>query len=123
MSTSRAERYDLVVIGSGRGGGPLAGAFGKAGRRIRVAKLPMSSVARALEGDETRGFMKAVVDADTRQILGATVPGLEGGEIATPFQIAKMGKLPYTTLRDGVFSHPTIAEALNNLFMAMERSA
>jgi pyruvate/2-oxoglutarate dehydrogenase complex dihydrolipoamide dehydrogenase (E3) component len=91
------------------------------GRRIRVARLPMSSVARALEVDETRGFMKAVVDAETGQILGATVLGLEGGEIATLFQIAMMGRLSYTALRDGIFSHPTLAEALNNLFTAMDR--
>jgi pyruvate/2-oxoglutarate dehydrogenase complex dihydrolipoamide dehydrogenase (E3) component len=90
------------------------------GRRIRVARLPMSSVARALEVDETRGFIKAVVDAETGQIVGATVLGVEGGEIATLFQIAMMGKLPYTALRDGVFSHPTLAEALNNLFTAMD---
>ena len=92
------------------------------GRRVRVAKLPMTSVARAIEVDETRGFMKAVVDADTNQILGATVLGMEGGEIATLFQIAMMGKLPYTALRDAVFSHPTLGEALNNLFMAMDRA-
>ncbi|CAN5326217.1 mercuric reductase [soil metagenome] len=91
------------------------------GRRIRVARLPMTRVARALEVDETRGFMKAVVDAETGQILGATVLGIEGGEIATLFQIAMMGKLSYTALRDGVFSHPTLAEALNNLFTAMDK--
>lgn len=91
------------------------------GRRVRVAKLPMSRVARALEVNETRGFMKAVVDADTGEILGATVLGLEGGEIATIFQVAMMGKLPYTALRDAVFAHPTLAEALNNLFTAMDR--
>ena len=66
--------------------------------------------------------MKAVVDADSRQILGARVLGIEGGEIATLFQIAMMGKLPYTALRDAVFSHPTLAESLNNLFTAMEKS-
>ncbi|NUO39920.1 MAG: mercuric reductase [Gemmatimonadaceae bacterium] len=93
-----------------------------AGKRVRVATLPMSSVARALEVNETRGFMKAVVDAETNQILGATVLGLEGGEIATLFQVAMMGKLPYTVLRDAVFSHPTLAEALNNLFTAMDRA-
>ena len=93
-----------------------------AGKRVRVAKLPMSRVARAREVDETRGLMKAVVDADTNQILGATVLGLEGGEIATLFQIAMMGKLPYTALRDAVFSHPTLAEALNNLFTAMDEA-
>ncbi len=94
-----------------------------AGRRIRVARLPMTRVARALEVDETRGLMKAVVDADTHRVLGARILGIEGGEIATLFQLAMMGDLPYTALRDGVFSHPTLAEALNNLFMAMEREA
>jgi pyruvate/2-oxoglutarate dehydrogenase complex dihydrolipoamide dehydrogenase (E3) component len=89
-------------------------------RNIRVAKLPMSSVARALEVDETRGFMKAIVDADSAQILGAAILGIEGGEIMSALQIAMMGKLPYTALRDGVFAHPTLAESLNNLFVAMD---
>jgi pyruvate/2-oxoglutarate dehydrogenase complex dihydrolipoamide dehydrogenase (E3) component len=93
------------------------------GRRIRVAKLPMTRVARALEVDETRGFMKAVVDADSGSILGAAVLGLEGGEIAALLQLAMMGGLPYTRLRDGMFSHPTLAEALNNLFMALDRGS
>jgi len=87
---------------------------------IRVAKLPMSSVARALETDETRGFMKAVVDAGSGQILGAAVLGIEGGEIMSAIEIAMMGKLPYTALRDGTFAHPTLVESLNNLFMAMD---
>jgi pyruvate/2-oxoglutarate dehydrogenase complex dihydrolipoamide dehydrogenase (E3) component len=90
------------------------------GRSIRVAKLPMTSVARALEIDETRGFMKAIVDADTQQILGAAVLGIEGGEVMAALQMAMLGKLPYTVLRDGVFAHPTLAESLNNLFMAMD---
>jgi pyruvate/2-oxoglutarate dehydrogenase complex dihydrolipoamide dehydrogenase (E3) component len=91
-----------------------------AGRRVRVARLPMRSVARALETDETRGFMKAVVDADSERILGAAVLGVEGGEIVALLQMAMMGDLPYTTLRDGVFTHPTFAEAMNNLFMALD---
>ncbi len=90
------------------------------GRNIRVAKLPMTSVARALEVDETRGFMKAVVDAESEQILGAAILGIEGGEIMSALEIAMMGKLPYTALRDGTFAHPTLAESLNNLFMAMD---
>jgi pyruvate/2-oxoglutarate dehydrogenase complex dihydrolipoamide dehydrogenase (E3) component len=90
------------------------------GRNIRVAKLPMTSVARALEVDETRGFMKAIVDAETNQILGAAILGIEGGEVMAAVEIAMMGKLPYTSLRDGVFAHPTLAESLNNLFMAMD---
>jgi pyruvate/2-oxoglutarate dehydrogenase complex dihydrolipoamide dehydrogenase (E3) component len=90
------------------------------GRNIRVAKLPMTSVARALEVDETRGLMKAVVDSATNQILGAAILGIEGGEVMSALEIAMMGKLPYTALRDGVFAHPTLAESLNNLFMAMD---
>jgi pyruvate/2-oxoglutarate dehydrogenase complex dihydrolipoamide dehydrogenase (E3) component len=85
-------------------------------KNIRVAKMPMSSVARALEVDESRGFMKAVVDADTDQILGAAVLGIEGGEIMSMLQLAMMGKIPFTALRDAIFAHPTLAESLNNLF-------
>jgi pyruvate/2-oxoglutarate dehydrogenase complex dihydrolipoamide dehydrogenase (E3) component len=86
------------------------------GRKIKVAKMPMTYVARALEVDETRGFMKAIVDADNDQILGACILGIEGGEIMAMLEIAMLGKLSYTVLRDGVFAHPTLAEALNNLF-------
>ena len=86
------------------------------GRRIRVAKMPMNYVARALEVDETRGFMKAIVDADSSQILGAAILGIEGGEIMSMLQIAMMGKLPFETLREATFAHPTLAESLNNLF-------
>jgi pyruvate/2-oxoglutarate dehydrogenase complex dihydrolipoamide dehydrogenase (E3) component len=89
-------------------------------RKFRVAKLPMSSVARAIEVGETRGFIKAVVDGDTNQVLGAAVLGIEGGEVMAAFEIAMMGKLPYTALRDGIFAHPTLVESLNNLFTAMD---
>jgi pyruvate/2-oxoglutarate dehydrogenase complex dihydrolipoamide dehydrogenase (E3) component len=89
-------------------------------KKIRVAKMPMSYVARALETAESRGFMKAVVDADSGQILGAAVLGAEGGEIMSMLELAMMGKLPYTALRDAVFAHPTLAESLNNLFQHFE---
>lgn len=88
------------------------------GHNVRVAKLPMSHVARAIEMDETRGFMKAVVDADTDQILGCAILGIEGGEIMGILQMAMRGKVPCTAIRDDIFSHPTLSEALNNLFLA-----
>ena len=88
----------------------------KQNKNIRLAKMPMSSVARALEVDESRGFLKAIVDADTNQILGAAVLGIEGGEIMSLLELAMMGKMPFTTLRDAIFAHPTLAESLNNLF-------
>ncbi|HKW22750.1 MAG TPA: mercuric reductase [Ktedonobacterales bacterium] len=90
------------------------------GRNIRVAKMPMSWVARADEVDETRGFMKAVVDAETRQILGCAILGIEGGELMAMVEIAMMGHLPYTVLRDAIFAHPTLAESLNNLFTTLD---
>ena len=92
----------------------------KQGRNIRVAKLSMNAVPRALETGETRGFMKAIVDAETNRILGCAILGLEGGEIMSIIQVAMMGKLPYTALKEGIFTHPTLAEGLNTLFMTLD---
>jgi dihydrolipoamide dehydrogenase len=92
----------------------------KRGLDYRVAKLPMTGVARAIEMSETRGFMKAIVDAKTQQILGCTVLGVEGGEIMSMLQIAMMGKVPYTAIKEAVLAHPTLAESLNNLFMTLD---
>jgi pyruvate/2-oxoglutarate dehydrogenase complex dihydrolipoamide dehydrogenase (E3) component len=90
------------------------------GRRVRVARMPMSYVARALELDESRGLMKAVVDAEDGQILGFTVLGIEGGELMAVVEMAMLGRLPYTALREAVFAHPTLAESLNNLFATLD---
>ena len=90
------------------------------GRPVRVARMPMSYVARALELDESRGFMKALVDPATGQILGAAVLGIEGGELMAVLQLAMMGQVPYERLRDAVFAHPTLAESLNNLFSTLD---
>ncbi len=79
----------------------------------------MSHVARALEVDEPRGLMKAVVDADSGQILGFAVLGIEGGELMAVVEMAMLGRLPYTALRDAIFAHPTLAESLNNLFTSL----
>jgi pyruvate/2-oxoglutarate dehydrogenase complex dihydrolipoamide dehydrogenase (E3) component len=86
------------------------------GLTVKVARLPMTAVARALEMGESRGMIKAVVDDGTEEILGCAVLGIEGGELMAMVEIAMMGKLPYTALRDGIFAHPTLAESLNNLF-------
>jgi pyruvate/2-oxoglutarate dehydrogenase complex dihydrolipoamide dehydrogenase (E3) component len=90
------------------------------GRTVRVARMPMSQVKRALEVGEARGFMKAVVDAETGLILGCAVLGIEGGEIMTILQLAMMAHLSYTALRDAVFAHPTLAESLNDLFATLD---
>ena len=92
----------------------------KAGHSLRIAKMPASSIARAYETGEDRGLMKILVDRDSEQILGAAILAGEGGELAAMVQIAMMAKLPYTVLRDAVWSHPTWAESLNNIFFKWE---
>lgn len=85
-----------------------------------VAKLPMAHVARAVETDDTRGFMKAVVDRKTKKILGAAILGQEGGEIMSVLQMAMEGDITYDRIRYCVFAHPLYSESLNNLFMRIE---
>ena len=92
----------------------------KQGLNYKVAKLPMAHVARAIETGDTRGFMKAVVDAETKEILGVTVLGPEGGEIMTVLQMAMEGGITYDRIRYCVFAHPLYSESLNNLFMTLE---
>jgi pyruvate/2-oxoglutarate dehydrogenase complex dihydrolipoamide dehydrogenase (E3) component len=89
----------------------------KSGKKIRVARMPMTYVARALEMDESRGLMKAIVDADTEEILGVTVLGIEGGEVMSVLQMAMMGHLKWSALQAAVFAHPTLSESINNLFL------
>jgi len=86
------------------------------GRAIRVFSMPMRRVARAVEMDEPRGTMKVVVDARSGQILGCAVLGIFGGELMSLIEVAMMGGLPYTALRDATLAHPTLSEAFNNLF-------
>jgi pyruvate/2-oxoglutarate dehydrogenase complex dihydrolipoamide dehydrogenase (E3) component len=90
------------------------------GHHVRVARLPAAAVPRAVTSGETRGYFKAVVDADTDRILGASILAVEGGDVMSVIQVAMCAGLPYTTLRDMVFAHPTMAEGLNDLFARIE---
>lgn len=81
-----------------------------------VAKMDASSIARAVETDETIGFVKAIVDHNTKKILGVAALCAGGGEFMSILQIAMLGGLTYDQLRDTMFAHPTYAEAINNLF-------
>ncbi len=94
----------------------------KQGLDIKVAKLTMDHVARAIETNETKGFMKAVVDAKTDQVLGAAVLGYEGGEVMSVLQMAMQGKITAHQLRENIFAHPTLSESINNLFMSIEEA-
>ncbi|WP_412469103.1 mercuric reductase [Pedobacter sp. KLB.chiD] len=87
----------------------------------KVAVIPMSQVARGIETNETLGLMKAVVDPDTKKILGAAVLASEGGEIMSVLQMAMEGGITYDRIRYCVFAHPTYTESLNNLFMKLDK--
>jgi len=89
---------------------------------VKVVKMPMSHVARALEVDETDGLMKALVHTQSGRILGFACLGMEGGELMAVVQVAMAGGLTWKDLKDMVFAHPTLAEALNNLFSLVERT-
>jgi pyruvate/2-oxoglutarate dehydrogenase complex dihydrolipoamide dehydrogenase (E3) component len=85
------------------------------GIAVRVAKLPMQNVLRTEATDETKGFMKVLVDASTDRILGFTMIGSEAGEVMAVVQTAMLAELPYTKLRDAVIAHLTFAEGLGPL--------
>ncbi|MDP9152617.1 MAG: FAD-dependent oxidoreductase [Pseudomonadota bacterium] len=93
------------------------------GIAVRVAKLPMAGIPRARTTGDTQGFMKAVVAADSDRILGFTMFGSNAGEVVAVVQMAMLGKLPYTALRDAILAHPTIAEGLNLLFAKVPERA
>jgi pyruvate/2-oxoglutarate dehydrogenase complex dihydrolipoamide dehydrogenase (E3) component len=76
----------------------------------------MEAVLRARTLSETRGFLKALVEANGDRILGFTAFAVDGGEIMSSVQIAMIGGLPYTALRDAILAHPTLAEGLETLF-------
>ncbi len=82
------------------------------GIAYRLAKMPMAAVLRAVTLGETRGFVKMLIDAQSNRILGFTVLGVEGSEMMAAVQTAMVGGLPYTALRDAIFTHPTTAEGL-----------
>jgi len=86
------------------------------GLKFSVAKMKTSFIARAIETGETTGFIKAIVDSHTKQILGAGLICAGGGELMSLLQVAILGGLTYDQLRDTMFAHPTYAEAINNLF-------
>jgi pyruvate/2-oxoglutarate dehydrogenase complex dihydrolipoamide dehydrogenase (E3) component len=90
------------------------------GRTVKVAKLAMNRRARAVELNEPRGMMKVVVDRGTDRIIGAAVLGADSGEIMATLQIAMMANMPYTSLREGMYSPPTLAPSLSNLFAALD---
>jgi pyruvate/2-oxoglutarate dehydrogenase complex dihydrolipoamide dehydrogenase (E3) component len=89
------------------------------GIAYRLTKLPMVAVLRTRTLSETRGFMKALIAPDSDKILGFSVFGVGAGEIMATVQLAMAAELPYTTLRDVIFTHPTLLEGLIPLFSSV----
>src|SRR4029077_3101822 len=89
------------------------------GIAYRLFKIPMEAVMRASTLSETRGFLKALVEADGNRILGFTGFGIGAGEILSSVQIAMLAGLPYTALRDAILTHPTLGEGLIPLFSSV----
>lgn len=85
------------------------------GYQLKIGRIPMSHVARAIERDETAGLMKIIVDAATNRILGATVLATDGGELIHVLYTLMLGNLPYTLLKGAVYIHPTLAEGFFSL--------
>jgi pyruvate/2-oxoglutarate dehydrogenase complex dihydrolipoamide dehydrogenase (E3) component len=82
----------------------------ESGKKLKVGKVPMSRVARAMERAETAGAMKLVVDAETDAILGAAILGAEGGELVQILSTLMLAEKPYTLLIGAIYIHPTLAE-------------
>jgi pyruvate/2-oxoglutarate dehydrogenase complex dihydrolipoamide dehydrogenase (E3) component len=85
------------------------------GRRVLVGKLPMTRVGRAREAGETQGFMKVLVDADSKELVGAALLGLNADEIVHSLLDAMYAKAPYTTIRRAMHIHPTVTELIPTL--------
>jgi pyruvate/2-oxoglutarate dehydrogenase complex dihydrolipoamide dehydrogenase (E3) component len=89
------------------------------GITYRLTKIPMVAILRTRTLSETRGFLKALIDTESDRILGFTALGVEAGEIIATVQVAMLAGLPYTALRDTIFTHPTMLEGLIPLFSAV----
>lgn len=85
------------------------------GHRLKIGKIPMMWVARAIERDETTGLMKLIVDAGSDRILGAAILATEGGELIQTLGAVMLAGAPYTLLKGAVYIHPTLAEGFFSL--------
>lgn len=89
------------------------------GYRIKIAKLPASAIPRARIQNNTNGLLKSVVDADSNKILGCTLFCVEANEMINSVQVAMNAGIPYQTIRDSIFTHPSMTEAFNDLYASI----
>jgi pyruvate/2-oxoglutarate dehydrogenase complex dihydrolipoamide dehydrogenase (E3) component len=110
--SDRIDAYALYIDPPLGRAGMTEAAARKAGKKILVGKRPMSKVKRAVEKGETQGFMKIVVDADSKQILGAAILGVGGDEIIHTILDVMYARAPYTLIQRAMHIHPTVSEYL-----------
>ena len=84
----------------------------RTGKPALIGKRPMTKVSRAIEKGETQGFMKIVIDADTKRILGAAILGTGGDEVVHSILDLMYAKAPYTVMQRAVHIHPTVSELI-----------
>ena len=89
------------------------------GRKALIAKRPMSRVSRAVEKGETQGFMKVLVDAESKQILGAAILGIGGDEIIHSILDIMYARAPYTVIQRAVHIHPTVSELIPTMLAGL----
>ncbi|MGH8675335.1 MAG: FAD-containing oxidoreductase [Burkholderiales bacterium] len=92
----------------------------KSGKRVLVGKMPMTRVGRAREAGETQGFMKVLVDADSKELLGAALLGLNADEIVHSLLDVMYAKQPYTTIQRAMHIHPTVTELIPTLLGSLK---
>jgi pyruvate/2-oxoglutarate dehydrogenase complex dihydrolipoamide dehydrogenase (E3) component len=92
----------------------------KTGKRLLAGKMPMKHVGRAREAGETQGFMKVLVDADSRELLGAALLGLSGDEVVHSLLDMMYAKRPYTTIQRAMHIHPTVSELVPTLLGSLK---
>jgi pyruvate/2-oxoglutarate dehydrogenase complex dihydrolipoamide dehydrogenase (E3) component len=91
-------------------------------RRLKIGKIPMDWVARAIEREETSGLMKIIVDAESDRIIGAAILSTDGGELVQMLMPVMAAGLPYTVLKGAVYIHPTLAEGFWTLMEEVKAS-
>ena len=117
--SDRVQTYALYIDPPLGRAGMTVDQVRKAGRKALVAKRPMTRVGRAVEKGETQGFMKAVVDAETNEILGAAILGVGGDEVIQDILDVMTAKLPYTAISRTMHIHPTVSELLPTMLQEL----
>jgi pyruvate/2-oxoglutarate dehydrogenase complex dihydrolipoamide dehydrogenase (E3) component len=110
--SDRIPAYALYIDPPLGRAGMTEGEVRKSGRKALVGKRAMADIKRAVEKGETQGFMKIVVDADTREILGAAILGVGGDEVIHSILDVMYAKAPYTVIQRAMHIHPTVSELI-----------